>query len=85
MENKETIIYRIEELYNFYNEKEEMSIDIIGSSNYDKYNTINIFTVGKRRSGKRTLINRLLGEKKLMLKKMQEQIKLKNIIINVIL
>ena len=64
LENKETIIYRIEELYNFYNEKEEMSIDIIGSSNYDKYNTINIFTVGKRGSGKSTLINRLLGEKK---------------------
>lgn len=62
LENQDTILDRIEKIYNYFNEKDE--IDFNDNSIYDKNNTINIFIVGKRGSGKSTLINRLLGEKK---------------------
>lgn len=64
LENKETILDRLEQIYNYFNENDEINIDFNDNSSYDKNCTINILTVGVRGSGKSTLINRLLGEKK---------------------
>ena len=62
LENKETIFEKIENIFNYFNENDEKNIDF--NSNYNKSYTVNILTIGKRGSGKSSLINRLLGEKK---------------------
>ena len=68
LENKDTILERIELIYNYYNENNEnneIEKDFNNNNNaYDINNTVNIFVVGKRGAGKSTLINRLLGEKR---------------------
>ena len=68
LENKDTILERIELIYNYYNENNEnneIENDFNNNNNaYDINNTVNIFVVGKRGAGKSTLINRLLGEKR---------------------
>ena len=68
LENKDTILERIELIYNYYNENNEnneIEKDFNNNNNaYDINNTVNIFVVGKRGAGKSTLINKLLGEKR---------------------
>ena len=63
-EEKFTILERIRKIYNYFNENDEEIIDFFNNTYYDKSNTINILTIGKRGSGKSTLINKILGEKK---------------------
>ena len=65
-ENEKTIYAKIINLYEYFNESYENNINFFEQNNinYDKDNTINIMAIGKRGSGKSTLINRLLGEKK---------------------
>ena len=63
-ETKDTILEKIKNIFNYFNENDEKNIDFNIISNYDKSYTINILTIGKRGSGKSTIINRLLGEKK---------------------
>ena len=62
-EEKNTILERIKKIYNYFNEKDEEAIYFVNTY-YDMSNTINILTIGKRGSGKSTLINKILGEKK---------------------
>ena len=64
LETKETILEKIENIFNYYNENDEKNIDFNSYTNYNKSYTINILTIGRRGAGKSTLINRLLGEKK---------------------
>ena len=64
LENKETTLEKIENIFNYFNENDEKNIDFNGDVNYNISYTINILTIGRRGSGKSTLINRLLGEKK---------------------
>ncbi len=64
LENKETILEKIENIFNYFNENDEKNIYFNNNVNYNISYTINILTIGRRGSGKSTLINRLLGEKK---------------------
>ena len=64
LENKETTLEKIENIFNYFNENDEKNIYFNNNVNYNISYTINILTIGRRGSGKSTLINRLLGEKK---------------------
>ena len=72
-ENKETIPTKIKMIYNYYNEIDEVNQNV----NYNKSNMINILTIGRRGSGKSTLINRLLGEKKAYAQKSAKTLSIK--------
>lgn len=63
IENKETILYKIENIFNYFNEIDEDNFEY-NNSELNKNATINIMTLGKRGAGKSTFINRILGEKK---------------------
>ena len=67
---EETILDTIEKIYNYYNGDYIINFGDDEDEKEEKYNigkTINILVIGKRGCGKSTLINRILGEKKLML------------------
>ena len=68
IDTEETVINTIKKIYNYYNGDYLINIedndenDLKGKYNITK--TINILVIGKRGCGKSTLINRILGEKK---------------------
>ena len=68
IETEETIITTINKIYNYYNGDYFINFEDNDEDNFKRrYNitkTINILCIGKRGSGKSTLINRILGEKK---------------------
>ena len=68
IETEETIITTINKIYNYYNGDYFINFEDNDEDNFKRrYNitkTINILCIGKRASGKSTLINRILGEKK---------------------
>ena len=67
IDTEETILDTIEKIYNYYNGDLLINLGDDEDEKEEKYNigkTINILVIGKRGSGKSTLINRILGEKK---------------------
>ena len=68
IETEETIINTINKIYNYYNGDYFINFEDNDEDNFKRrYNitkTINILCIGKRGSGKSTLINIILGEKK---------------------
>lgn len=75
-ETKNTILQKIENIFDYFNENDEKknnkikNIDFNVDNNNDNTYTINILMIGNRGAGKNIIINRLLGEKKLMLLRM---------------